>query len=108
MAGTFIRAFRPLGVNKTFSIAVTAASQTLVIPDTPFGTRALRLVNSGSQLIFVDFLNSGQAGVASVTTSMPLFPNTVEVFTIGNDIGSMVVIAGAVGSTLYATYGEGL
>ena len=108
MSGLQIRAFRPLGINKTINITVTIASQTLAIPDTPFGTRALRMVNSGSQLVFVDFINSGATGTASLTTSVPLLPNTVEVFTIGNDIGSMVVIAPAAGSALYITYGEGL
>lgn len=108
MSGTQIRAFRPLGVNRTVNIAVTTASQTLPIPDTPFGTRSVRMVNFGSQVIFIDFLNSGTVGNASVTNSIPLLPNTVEVFTIGNDLGSIITIAAATGSTLYVTYGEGL
>ena len=108
MSGMQIRAFRPLSNNKTVSIAVTTANQTLVIPDVPFGTRALRMVNTGSQIVFIDFVKSGLTGVATVTTSIPVLPNTVEVFTFGNNIGSMVVVAPATGSTLYITYGEGL
>lgn len=106
MSSSQLRAFRPLGVNKTVLLAVTAASLSLPIPDVPFGTRALRVANIGTQTVFLDFVTT--VGVASVTTSIPLLANTVEIFTIGNDITALQAIAPAIGSTLYITYGEGL
>lgn len=106
MSGTQIRAFRPLGVNKTVNITVTATSQALAVPNTPYGTRAMRLVCVGTQTIFLDFVTT--SGTSVTTTSMPMMANTSEVFTIGNDITHVTVIAGDVGSTLYMTYGEGV
>lgn len=100
------RAFRPQGVNNTVNLAVTAASQLLAIPNTAQGTRALRIVNSGTQTVFLDFVTT--TGTAVATTSMPMLSNTAEVFTFGNDITHVAAIAGGVGSTIYITPGEGL
>jgi len=106
MSTAQLRAFRALGVNKTVNVAVTAASQALTIPDVPFGTRSLRLANIGTQTVFIDFGTT--SGTASLTTSIPLIANTSEVFTIDNNITYVNVIAASTGSTMYATYGEGL
>lgn len=100
------RAFRPQGVNNTVNLAVTATSQLLAIPNTAHGTRSLRIVNSGSQTVFVDFVTT--TGTAVATTSMPLLAGTVELFTFGNDITHVSAIAAATGSTIYITPGEGL
>lgn len=102
-----LRAFRPLGNNRTVSIAVTNASQSLTIPDTPYGTRAVRIVNLGTDTIFIEFQETATA--AAVATSMPMIANTVEVFTLPNDKLTIKVIGAAGGlSTMYVTYGEGL
>lgn len=106
MSGMQIRAWRSLGNNKTRNIAVGVTNQTLAIPDTPFGTRALRIVNVGTQTVFVELGLS--TVVADVTTSIPILPGSAEVMTIPNDITTIATIAAATGSTLYFTYGEGL
>lgn len=98
-----LRAFRPLGNNKTVNLVVSAASQNLTIPD-QLGTRSIRIVNSGTNLIFVEF---GTA-TATAATSMPLLGNTVEVFTFANDITALQIISTGAGNTVYVTYGEGL
>lgn len=105
MGSTNRRAFKPLGVNKTVNVAVTATSQLLAVPNVPYGTLALRMANVGTQTIFIDFVTT--TGTAVATTSIPLLANTVEVFTLGNDITHVSAIAGTTGSTLYITYGEG-
>lgn len=101
-----LRAFRPLGNNKTVSIVTTGASQSLTIPDVPFGTRSVRIVNSGTDISFIEFAQG--TITAALATSMPMLPNTVEVFTIGNDITTLRVIGAAGANNLYVTYGEGL
>ena len=106
MSGNQLRAFRPQGINNTVNVAVTTTSQLLAIPNTPLGTRSLRIVNSGTQNIFLDFVTT--TGTSVATTSMPMLPGSIEVFTFGNDITHIAVIAGAVGSTIYITPGEGL
>lgn len=100
------RAFRPQGVNNTVNLAVTGTSQTLAIPNTAQGTRALRIVNSGTQTVFLDFVTT--TGTAVATTSMPMLANTIEIFTFGNDITHVSAIAATTGSTIYITPGEGL
>jgi len=101
------RAFRPLGNNKSFGIVTTAVSAGVTLPDVPFGTRAFRIVNSGSDMTFIEFSFTGGAAAAT-TTSMPMLPNTVEVFTVTNDQTIIRVIGAAGGNTLYITPGEGL
>lgn len=102
-----LRAFRPLGNNKTVNIVTTTASQTLNIPNWPLGTRALRVVNLGTDTSFIEF--TATVGlVAAVTTSMPLLPNSVEIFTVTNEMNNMRVIGTAGGNTVYITYGEGM
>ena len=108
MSGMQIRAFRPLGVNKTVTTIVTTASQSIAIPDAPLGARAVRLVVVGTQTIFIDFVKQNRATGASVTTSMAMLPNSVEVFTVAVDVTAIVVVAAATGSTLYITFGEGI
>lgn len=102
-----IRAYRPLGNNKTVNLVVGTASTSLAVPDVPFGTRALRIANIGTQVVFIE-LTTGTAIAASLTTSVPLLPGSVEVFTLANDITHVATIAAATGSTLYITYGEGM
>lgn len=102
-----LRAFRPLGNNKTVNIVTTVATQTLAIPNTPFGTRALRVVNSGVDITFIEF-TATTGLVAATTTSMPMLGNTTEIFTIANEMNNIRVIGAAGGNTIYITYGEGL
>jgi hypothetical protein len=65
-------------------------------------------MNSGTDTIFIEMRNSG-ATAAAAATSMPMLPNSVEVFTISNETTSVQVIGVTGGvSTLYVTVGEGL
>lgn len=104
---TQIRAWKPLFEGDTVSIAVTATSQFLAVPKTPMGVRALRLVNIGTNVIFFELVESA-ATAATAANSIPMLPNTAEVFTFVNDEVGLAVIAAATGNTLYVTAGEGL
>lgn len=84
----------------TVSIAVTAASQDLTISP---GKGDLMLTNIGTQTIFFKY----DSGGASVSTDTPLLANSQAVFSIPPGVATIAVIAGAVGSTLYATPGNG-
>lgn len=89
----------------TTALAVTAANQTMtLLPNGGNRDASLRLANIGSQVVFVAL----GTVTASVSTSMPILPNTVEVFTLPGGISTLSVIAAATGSTLYATIGQGV
>lgn len=88
----------------TLNIAVTASNQTFTLPTAPNNGGTMRLVNSGTQTIFWAY----GTVTSSVSTSTPLLPNTVETFTLPGGVTELSVIAGATGSTLYATVGEGM
>lgn len=102
------RAFRPLGKNKTVNLAVTASNQYIAIPNTPLGTRSIRVVVIGTATVFMEHAESNTTSPATTTTSMPQMANTSEVYTISTDITHLAVIAAGTGSTVYLTYGEGL
>lgn len=102
-----LRAFRPLGNNKTTSVLTTTAPLAITISDFPFGTRALRVVNSGTDVTFVEIAQAG-VSIPATATSMPLLGNTVEVFTITNENTLFRVIGLAGGNTVYITPGEGM
>lgn len=99
-----LRAWRPLA--NTQSQAVTTASASVLIAPAQLGTRALRLVNSGADTVFVSFTTG--AATASVTTSFPMLPNSAEVMTFAVDVTHVNVIGLAASNTLYITSGEGL
>ena len=106
MSDLQLRAWRPLFPASTVNVAASAASQYVAAPNTPLGTRSVRVVNLGTATVFLEFVESA-AGTASATTGVPVLPNTVEVFTFSNDKTGIDVI-GAAGSTVYFTFGEGL
>lgn len=95
--------FTPIG--STSNIAVTATSQVLLVPSIGNTSGTLRIINSGSQTIFLNFGSS--AAVATVAAGMPMLPNTVETFASGQ-FTHIAVIAPATGSTLYITSGAGV
>jgi hypothetical protein len=67
----------------------------------------IRLYNNSSSTAFVAF-GSSSSVAATLTTSLPLAPNAVEVFTVPYQTNYVAVIAAAAGGTLYATAGEGM
>lgn len=104
---TQTRAWKPLFENDTISAAVTTTPAYLAFPKTPMGVRAVRLVNSGTAIVFFELTEIATA-TATTATSIPLLPNTVEVFTTVNDEVGITFVGSAAGSTLYITTGEGL
>jgi hypothetical protein len=65
----------------------------------------VRVYNNSSQTVFVQFGSS--TVTAAVATSLPMAPNSVEVFTLSGGT-YLAVIASAAGGTVYATLGEGV
>lgn len=96
-----LRAFRPLSA--TQNLAVTASAQTVTFNNLN-GTRAVRMTNKGVQDVFITF----DGTTSTTTTGMILPAGATEVFTLGNDVTSISVIANGTGSTLYTTIGEGV
>lgn len=96
--------FQPRGGGYTTSVAVTASSQALNLPITmPVEGATLRLVNDGTETVFVTFDGSA----ATAANGMPLLAGKAETFTIGPG-ESIHVIGASTGSTLYATMGDGI
>lgn len=100
MSTGILRTFKPTA--DTQNTAVTASSQTVTINNT-IGSRAIRFVNIGTQTVFISF-----TATATVGASMPLPAGQTELFSIGPDVTVYSLIAGATGSTVYSTVGEGL
>jgi len=101
-----IQAFQPAPTAaSTTALAVTGSNQTLTLsPNGGAMTRSMRLANIGTQTVFVAL----GTVTSSVTTSMPILANSVEVFTLPASITTLSVIAAGTGSTLYATIGDGV
>lgn len=98
----YIRPFGQKG--NTVNAAVTGTSAALAITRPSIGTQSVRIVNSGTQVIFVEFGVSTVAAVAA--TSMPILANTVETFVLANEVTHIAAIASTTGSTMYVTTGE--
>lgn len=105
MSSTQLRAFKPFG--PTVSLAVTASSQFIDLTASTPGTCSIRVANVGTQEVFIELVELA-ATAASLTTSLGVLPNTVEVFTFANDKVGVAVIAASTGSTIRVTPGEGL
>ena len=89
----------------TTALAVTASNQTLTMsPNGGSMTRSMRIAVIGTQTVFVAL----GTVTSSVTTSMPILANSVEVFTLPAGLTTLSVIAASTGSTIYVTIGEGV
>lgn len=105
-------AFTPRASNQTTPAgtvngAVTASVTQINLPTgAPYATETVgRFVNSGTQTIFWAY---GSEASLSPSNGVPMLPNTVETFTLPPGISQISVIAGATGSTLYITAGDGM
>lgn len=86
--------------NTTAQLAVGAATAVLPLPAIQQEGGSVRLVNSGTQVVFLSF-----AGAAALT-SMPMLAGTVEVFSLPP--GTVIsAISAATGSILYGSIGDG-
>lgn len=101
MAAVSIRPFQFYD-QQTQTLAVTAASQAITLTVAGLGTRTIRVVNSGTQTVFMRY-----NAAATVAASLPILANTVEVFVLPNDVTTLNFIAAGAGSTVYVTPGEG-
>lgn len=88
----------------TTNVAVLTTVATITVSPAGVGSRTVRLFNSGTNVIFVNF--GGANVTATLTNSMPILPNSVETFYFHNDWTTIATISAATGNTLYATMGE--
>ena len=92
----------------TVSISLTTSSANVALPaliGSGVGYQ-LRIFNSSTATAFIAF---GQSGVtASTSTSLPMLPNSVEVFSIPFNTSYVAAIGSATNGTVYITQGEGL
>lgn len=106
MASGILRTFKPLAATQNVSAGVAAQTITFNYVN---GTRALRVHNSGSVVVFASFIGTGATGsAATLTDSMPLPAGGVEVFTIPVDCTGISLITASGTATVYTTVGEGL
>jgi len=98
-----LRAFTPVG--DTVNVAVGVATASVAVTRPSIGTQAVRLFNSGTNVIYVSFGTSGVA--ATVAISIPMLPNSIEIFGLPNGVTHVAAISGIAGNTLYITTGEG-
>lgn len=96
--------FQPRGgVNSTTALAVTASNQTFTLPAVGPDGASMLISNSGTQVVFIAY----GSVTASVTTSMPIINNSSLLIQLPPGVTQLSAIAGAVGSTIYATVGDG-
>lgn len=102
-----VQPFAPTLLSGTVNIAVTTGSQVIAAFD-PGGTATqIRMVNVGTQTVFILLAWAGApVPVATVTNAIPLLAGSVEVWSITPN-AQLAVIASATGSTLYVTAGVG-
>jgi hypothetical protein len=93
----------------TVNISVTGSSANVAVFSTagysaPPQTQ-VRVFNSGSAVTFIAF--GATSSVTATTSSLPIAPNSVEVFTI-NASNTYIAAIGTSGNTIYFTPGEGV
>jgi len=101
-----LRAFDPQN-QTTVNIAVGAGSANVqVSPSTSVGHRNVRLLNVGTQTVFVQ-KGKDSTVAATVASSIPIAAGGELYLYLHNDETWIAAIAGSTGSTLYITVGEG-
>jgi len=107
--GAAFTPFGTTGANSTVNLAVTGSSSSVTIQGVDGSSGpVLRIVNVGTNTVFIAWAGPGTAATASLTTSMPMLPNSVETFTLPTNTTQLSAIAATTGNTLYITRGEGL
>lgn len=106
MSTVLVRPFAPAQGASTQNIAVTSSSQSYALSPAGIGYRSIRVVNTGTIPIFIAFGTS--TVTASLSTSMPIQPASVELFTLDQDVTHIAVIASGTGPALYTTIGQGI
>lgn len=96
------RVFQPFD-DGTVSLAVGVSSDRVAFT-TPHNGAALRMLNSGDDIVFVKF---GDASVVATTDDIPMLGNTVEVFAAPSGATHCAALSAGVANTLYITPGDG-
>jgi len=96
-------AFYPSDTLNAVSIAATSAVQVLSI-NTKAIWGSIRICVAGTQEIAWAY---GSVG-ASISKSVHMLPNTVEVFALPPNTSQISIVASATGSTVYLNTGNGL
>jgi hypothetical protein len=97
--------FSPVGTNTTaVSCSTSSANGALNLPSATYGGASVRLYNSGSVTVFVQF---GNSSVAATTSHMPIPAGAAESFQIGPGVTHVAGITASSTATLYATPGCG-
>lgn len=98
-----VTVFRPVGATVTRAVTTTSAN----VARTAFGFSnepcRIRVANVGSVVAFVEF--GGNAVAATVAASIPILPNTVEIFEIRGDETHVAAITASSTATVYLTTG---
>lgn len=104
MAQTNLGPFQPRGgLNSTTALAVTGSNQTFSLPAVGPDGASLLISNSGTQVVFIAY----GSVTSSITTSMPVINNSAILIQLPPGVTQISCIAAAVGSTIYATVGDG-
>lgn len=90
-------------VTQNLAVTATAASITLNNLNNRSTARSVRIVNSGSTSVWVDFSTT-----ATTTQSMLMLPNTVESFTLPQGCTAISCISTTTAGTVYVTTGDGM
>jgi hypothetical protein len=94
--------FTPTGA--TVPVTATTSTANNTIASWPSVGGVVRVTNASNALAFVAFGTA--ATVVSTTTGMPILPNSVELFTVGQKQTNVATIAAAT-ATMYFTPGQG-
>jgi hypothetical protein len=102
-----IRPFDWMRYANTVNIVASAATQNIqLLPQPAVGHRSVRIVNSGTNLSWVQF-GKDNTVTAAVATSIPLLPNSELYLYVHNDETWAAIISTGAGNTVYFTIGEG-
>ena len=100
--------FTPLSPTVSLSVTTSSArvAKTALPTNSGGATHELRIVNTGTVVVFVAF---GDGTVtADAATGMPILPNTVESFQLSASQTHIAGICASGTATLYATTGLGV
>lgn len=86
----------------TQNVAVAATATNTALNASHLSATGIRLVNIGSQTVFIELGQNGSVTAATVTASMPI-PAGNSIIVGASRLTNISTIAAAAGSTLYAT-----
>ncbi len=96
--------FAPQGTTKNITAATVSSNVALSVLDVAPNSRNVRVFNSTSVIVFIEFGTSSSVA-AVVATSMPIPPGGVETFNAPGEVTYVAGITGAGGGTCYFTEG---